>query len=412
MPAPPAPPPDAPLSPLRVHRRGLLGAGLALGGLLAFPRLLRAGPAAASPPRRTVVLLHLVGGNDGLNTLVPLADRAYARLRPSLALDRSATVPFTQGLALHRSLTPLLEPLARGELAVVAGVGYPRPDYSHFRATEIWHSAEPERAPRLGWVGRALDARATPAPLRAVALSREQPLALAATSPAVATLTDFGRFRLPAGLERAAAAYAPDPERHGAAQEVAEAGARALGLAERLARLAPAAGPFEGTLGDDLRRALALLEAASGAGGPGGGDLSLEALHLSFGGFDTHAAQARTHGELLGLAARNLAAWQARLLERRLSERVVTVVYSEFGRRVEENASAGTDHGSAGPVLVLGAGVVGGLHGSQPSLDGLDDGNLRFTTDFRRLYAALARHAWDLDPEPLLGSFAPLELFR
>jgi uncharacterized protein (DUF1501 family) len=182
---------------------------------------------------------------------------------------------------------------------------------------------------------------------------------------------------------------------------VAEAGERALKIAEKIARLIPDGGPLAGALGDDLRRALALLKA----------DLDLDALHLSFGGFDTHASQARTHGELLGAVAQNLAGWQERLERAGLGDRVVTVVYSEFGRRAEENASAGTDHGSAAPLFVLGQGLNGGFHGAAPSLDDLDGGNLKFTTDFRRLYAALIRRAWDLDPVPILGDFAPVELF-
>ena len=383
-----------------LDRREFLGAALAVGGVLAFPRALRAG-APGDAPRRTVVLLHLVGGNDGLNTVVPFASSRYRRLRPTLALDRGAVVPLSDDLGLHPSLRPLEGLWKRGRLAIVNGVGYPTPDYSHFRATEIWQTAEPDRAPRLGWVGRAIDAREAKAPLRAVALGREQPLVLNAGTPAIATLTDFGRFRLPAGLERAATLYGPAEGRQGAAQAVAEAGQRALALAERIARLSPDDGPYPGALGDDLRKAMALLKA----------DLGLEALHLSFGGFDTHAAQARTHGELLAVVGQGLAAWQDRLEAAGLGERVVTLVYSEFGRRAEENASAGTDHGSAAPVFVVGQGLRGGFLGAQPSLEDLDDGNLRFTTDFRRLYAALLARAWGLDPKPIVGAFEPLELF-
>lgn len=383
-----------------LDRREFLGAALAVGGVLAFPRALCAGDPGGSP-RRTLVLIHLVGGNDGLNTVVPYASARYRALRPTLAFARDAVVRLSDELGLHPSLRPLEDLWKRQRLAIVNGVGYPDPDYSHFRATEIWQTAEPQRAPRLGWVGRALDQRTLAAPLRAVALGREQPLALNAATPTVATLTDFARFRLPEGLERAAALYAPAPERTGAAQAVAEAGERALALAQRIARLAPEDAPFPGTLGEDLKKAFALLQA----------DLGLEALHLSFGGFDTHAAQARTHGDLLGVVGQALGAWQARLEQRGLGTRVVTVVYSEFGRRAEENASGGTDHGSAAPVLVVGEGLHGGFHGAQPSLDDLDAGNLRHTTDFRRLYAALLKHAWGLDPTPVVGAFEPLEVF-
>jgi uncharacterized protein (DUF1501 family) len=392
----------------RIDRRELLGMGLALGGLTLFPRALRAEPRPAAALRRTVVLLHLVGGNDGLNTLVPHGERRYRALRPTLALERSSLVPLTDGLGLHPALRPLEALLAQERLAVVAGVGYPEPDFSHFRATEIWQTAQPDRPPRFGWVGRALAQRPRSAPLRALAIAREQPLALHAPEPSVATLTDFARFRLPPGLEEIASLYAPGGAGAAGASppdmvdQVAAVGERALSFAARIASLRPADGPFQGGLGDDLRKALALLTA----------DLDLEALHLGFGGFDTHAAQARPHGELLGQLAQNLVAWQGELVRRRLDARVVTLVYSEFGRRAEENASAGTDHGSAGPVLVLGTGLHGGLHGAQPALDDLEDGNLRYSTDFRRVYAALMLNAWGQDPRAVLGEFAPLELFR
>jgi uncharacterized protein (DUF1501 family) len=383
---------------MHLDRREFLGTALAVGGVLAFPRALRAAPVGR--PRRTLVLLHLVGGNDGLNTVVPYASRRYRSLRPTLALGREQVAPLSDDLGLHPSLRPLEDLWRKKRLAIVNGVGYPDPDYSHFRATEIWQSAEPTRAPRLGWVGRVIDARPA-APLSAIALGREQPLAFNAATPSVATLSDFDRFRLPPGLEHAAALYARAEGRQGAAAEVAAAGERALAIAGKIARLAPDGGPMAGPLGDDLRRALALLKA----------DLDLDALHVNFGGFDTHASQARVHGDLLGAVAQNLAGWQDRLERAGLGERVVTVVYSEFGRRAEENASAGTDHGSAAPVFVLGQGVNGGFHGAMPSLDDLDDGNLRFTTDFRRVYAALIRRAWDMDPAPILGDYAPLELF-
>jgi uncharacterized protein (DUF1501 family) len=385
---------------MRLDRRRFLLGTVAAGGVLAFHRWLRAEDAPGAT-RRTVVLLHLAGGNDGLNTVVPHADPIYRRLRPTIGLAPDGVVRLADGLALHPSLAPLEPLLSRGTLVVVNGVGYPRPDFSHFRATEIWHTAEPDSAPRFGWLGRSFDARAG-APLKGVALAKELPLCLHSEAPASATVTDFARFRLPDGLSSVASLYESAGDAAGPRGEVGRAGRRALDTARVIASLSPAEAPYpQGPLGEDLKRVEALLAA----------DLDLEAIALSFGGFDTHANQQGTHAQLLATLARCLVVFQGRLEQRGLARRTVVLVFSEFGRRPEENASGGTDHGSAGPVFVMGAGLRGGLLGAPPSLADLDEGNLRFTTDFRRVYASLLAGALDLDPAPFLGDFAPLEIF-
>lgn len=386
---------------MRLNRRELMSAAVGAGSLLLLPRFLRAGDAPPGSRRRALVLIHLVGGNDGLNTVVPYAHPRYPKLRPTLAQERGAVVRLSDGLGLHPALRGLEPQWKKQRLAVVSGVGYPQPDYSHFRATEIWQTAEPEKSPTWGWIGRALDAHPRNAPLRAIAIGKEQPLALSAATPGAATLEDFARFRVPAGLESVARLYGRYAALDGARGEVGRAGQEAIDAARRIAGLVPVDGPYDGPLGDSLKKVVALLRA----------DLGLEAIHLGFGAFDTHANQARLHAELLGPLGSNLNAFQDHLERLGMADRVVTMVYSEFGRRPAENVSGGTDHGSAGPVFVLGKGVHGGLHGVPPSLDDLDDDNLRFTTDFRRIYASLLRDALGIDPVPILGSHAPLELF-
>jgi uncharacterized protein (DUF1501 family) len=347
------------------------------------------------------VFLHLNGGNDGLNTVIPYKDPRYRALRPSLAVDAGQVRKISETLGLHPGLSGLETLWKRERLAIVNGVGYPQPNYSHFRSTEIWYTAQPERTPVDGWLGRALDARTSDKPLRAVALGKEAPLSLACASPGVVTMTDFRRFRLPRGMEAAAAAWDAYKDLPGRRGEVGAAGAQAIDVADRIAKLQPAAGPFQGRLGNEFRKVLSLLRA----------DLDLECIQVSFGGFDTHAAQAASHNRLLTELGNNLRVFQEQLETTDLHERVVTVVFSEFGRRATENLSAGTDHGSAGPVFVIGSGVATAFHGAQPSLDDLDGENLRFTTDFRRIYAALVRECFDLDPQAVIGDHEPLELF-
>ncbi len=386
---------------MALNRRELLSSAIALGGVALVPRWLRAGETPPGSPRRTLVFLHLVGGNDGLNTVIPYKDPRYRVLRPTLAVDAGRVRKISDTLGLHPGLSGLETLWKRERLAIVNGVGYPQPNYSHFRATEIWYTAQPERTPVDGWIGRALDARESEKPLRAVALGKEAPLSLACASPGIVTMTAFSRFRLPRGMETAAAAWNAYQNLPGRRGEVGAAGAQAIEVADRIAKLKPAPGPFQGRLGTEFRKVLALLRA----------DLDLECIQLSLGGFDTHAGQAGPHNRLLTELGNNLRVFQEQLETTDLHERVVTVVFSEFGRRVTENLSAGTDHGSAGPVFVVGSGLANTFHGEQPSLDDLDGENLRFTTDFRRLYAALVRHCFDLDPQTVLGDHEPLELF-
>jgi uncharacterized protein (DUF1501 family) len=214
-------------------------------------------------------------------------------------------------------------------------------------------------------------------------------------------MTDFSRFNLPDGMEAAAASWTAYESLPGRRGEVGAAGAQAIEVAERIAKLKEAGGPFYGRLGKEFRKVLALLKA----------DLDLEVIQVSFGGFDTHAAQAGQHQRLLQEMGNNLRIFQDQLEASGLGDRVATVVFSEFGRRVTENLSAGTDHGSAGPVFLIGKGIAPGFFGAQPSLEDLDGENLEFTTDFRRIYASLLVHCFDLDPAPVVGPHAPLELF-
>lgn len=385
-----------------LNRRDFITAVAAGGSVLALPRFGLAdetkGPKTLE---RTLVLLHLNGGNDGLNTVIPFKHRRYRTLRPGIAIDRGQVRKVSDDLGFHPGLTGFEQLFRRDRLAVINGVGYPTPNYSHFRATEIWHTAQPEKTPTYGWLGRAYETKKSAKPLRAIAIQKEQPLSLVSPVPGVVTMTEFGRFRVPAGLDAVTKLYRDYGKLEGTRGEVGAAGEQAIRVAKRIARLRPAGGPFYGRLGQDLRKVLALLKE----------DLALECIQISMGGYDTHANQTASHNRLLTELGNNLNAYQAQLEQLGLADRVVTVVFSEFGRRATENLSGGTDHGSAGPVFVLGTGLNAGFHGAYPSLDDLDNENFRYTTDFRRLYASILTHAYRMDPKPVIGDFKPLELF-
>ena len=384
-----------------LSRRKFLEGAVAFGGVLALPRLALGDDVASRDTGRTLILLHLNGGNDGLNTVIPWKDAQYTTLRPSLAIERGQVRKLSDDLGLHPALQGLETLFRRDRLAIVNGVGYPQPSYSHFRATEIWFTAQPEKTPTYGWIGRTLDANPSPKPLRAVALQKEQPLSFAAERPGTVTMTDFGRFRVPTGMEAASALYRQYAVLRGTRGDVGAAGTQALDVARKIASLKPAGGPFQGRLGEDLRKAMALLQA----------NLGLECIQLEMGGYDTHSNQTASHQRLLTELGNNLAALQGEIEKAGLGDRVVTVVMSEFGRRAAENLSGGTDHGSAGPVFVIGQGVHAGFHGAYPSLEDLDRENFKYTTDFRRIYASILHSAFRVDPRPILGDHEPLELF-
>ena len=364
-----------------LSRRDVLTGAVALGSLVLVPRWLRADEPRAGAKRRTLVFLHLNGGNDGLNTVVPYKDPRYRALRPSLAIDAGQVRKISETLGLHPGLSGLETLWKRERLGIVNGVGYPQPNYSHFRATEIWYTAQPERTPVDGWLGRALDAGVSDKPLRAVALGQG-----GAAQP---------RVREPGRRHDDRLLAVPPAAGHG-------------GRGGRVGRVPQPARPSgrgrrRGCAGDRGRRPHRKAEArdrdpsrAAWARSSARWWRCCGPTSTSSASNSPSAASTRTRRRRARTTACS-PSWATTCASSRSSsrpptcdERVVTVVFSEFGRRVTENLSAGTDHGSAGPVFVIGSGVAQTFHGDQPSLDDLDGENLRFTTDFRRIYAAAA----------------------
>jgi len=381
-------------------------------------RLLACAPACAplavpaSPARRaaapgTLVLLELSGGNDGLNTVVPFADPAYYRLRPELALARDDVIALDERLGLNPALAPLLDAWRERDLAIVLGVGYPRPNRSHFRSIEIWDtgSASDEYV-QEGWLARTLaaDARLRGAVADAVVMGRGNLAPVDGAGVRALVMRDPDRFLRDAGDVAPVAAPAGNPALAHVVR-VQNDLRRAVGALERALAGAPAAlDGFPATaIGAQLRQAARLIVA--GAGVP--------VLKLSHGSFDTHKRQRAPHDRLLGQLSEALAAFRRALRGAGAWERVLVMTYSEFGRRPAGNGSGGTDHGTAAPHLLLGGRVRGGLHGAQPTLPAARDRDLDHTVDFRRLYATVARRWWGLAPADAaaaLGPFAPLDL--
>jgi len=356
---------------------------------------------------RVLLVVELVGGNDGLNTVIPVDDARYAALRPKLQVVRNGALPLGDGTSLHRALGRLHRHVTAGTGAVVHGVGYPNPDRSHFRSRDIWHTADPGHqrvgTDTTGWLGRVADALlSTSSGVPAAAIgSLEVPLVLRgkrATVPSLRRVEDFqwlsatgagdvGRGAAMRQLVSRETASGADDLATQVARTARDAVSLADDLSAALTRYRPKAEYPATSLGRELQ--LAARVAIAGFG--------VRLLHVGFAGFDTHARQLPTHEGLLAQLDEALAALLADLGGHGKADRTVVLVHSEFGRRVQENGSQGTDHGAAAPVFAFGGGVVGGVHGKPPNLGDLDDGDVKATVDFRSVYGDLLRAA-GLDP--------------
>ncbi len=396
----------------RPDRRMFVLAGL--GGLAARARPL--GARTRATPGRTLVLLQLTGGHDGLSMLVPYSDDGYARARSNTRLAAGEVLALDARVGLHPELSRLRALFGEGGLALFEGVGYPAPNRSHFRSLDVWHAADARgRGLAAGWIGRALERFPDLPPHAVVHFGPRPPFALHSPvraplclTPRLLRATDPGRS--PA-LDAARALDEPEPGGNDALALVRDRWHAAQASTQRLRtalEAAPARGatpvPYPDTgLARDLESCAALIHA----------ELGLRVCSLELDGFDTHRDQRGRHARLMAQLDGALAAFAADLARSDAGRETLVLCFSEFGRRVAENASGGTDHGAAGLALALGPRVAGGLHGTPPSLRDLDDGDLAFTTDFRRLYATCLEHVFGLAPADVLGApFAPLAFVR
>ena len=399
---------------------GVAGAaGLGLSRQPAPPRTASPGmsPTIGTPATAAggiLVLLTLYGGNDGLNTVIPYENGSYLGGRATLGYQPEQVLPLGDGLGLHPNLTQMKRLWDAERLAIVRGVGYPNPDRSHFRSMDIWQSAVPDDQVVTGWVGRWLDATGND-PLRAVSVGGSLPRIFGGDKAAGAAVP-VGELALP-GSPAVRGAFAavsrPSPGASPLAARVSQSGKDLLAVDDALAHLlagqpenGDAAGStsLEGTGGPNaLLPQLQLVARLVKAGSP------TRVYGVSLGGFDTHANEKETHARLLGDVDEAVGAFFTSLEGSPQGARVVLVAYSEFGRRVAVNGSNGTDHGTAAPMFVAGAPVKGGFYGDEPSLTNLDNGDLKFTTDFRSVYATLLEELIGVEAKAALGRpFTPV----
>lgn len=400
-------------------RREFLGRGLALAaaattvpsfvGRAATQLDDRAGRSAATPDGDlpVLVIIQLAGGNDVLNTLVPYADDAYYQARPELGIPAKDVLKLNDRLGLHPSCTALKALYDEGHLAIVNGVGYPNPDRSHFRSMEIWETAsDSDKYERYGWVGRYFDNACKGSPDAAMAglrVGRQMPQAFGNASSIGISLQRPEQYRwiASAGDAQERAFRALNSPTAGANETLDFLQRTALNATVSSDRILTLTSQTKDTadypdneLGADLRIIAQMIV----------GGLPTRVYYASLGGFDTHAQQAGTQANLLETFGTSLRAFCRDLASHKALDRVAIMAFSEFGRRVKENASGGTDHGSGGALFLAGGGIKPGIVGAQPSLTDLDRGDLKFHTDFRTVYATLLDGWLGCSSQVVLGS--------
>ena len=397
-----------------IDRRTFLGQGLTGLSLAATaPSFLSLSTdvfaAEAAKTDRILVVLQLSGGNDGLSTVVPYGDDAYHRQRRTTGIAKNEVLKLNDYAGLHPVLKRMHAMYGEGELAIVQGASYPNPNRSHFKAMDIWHTADARgRSRDTGWLGRAVDACCPDVddPNLVVNIGKATPYALEAKQHKAVSFTDPQQYRW-AGREADKGEFKKLNRPVTAADQIqwlhrvsvdAQSSSNEIRTAARDYRPKadyPGGGRLQ--LGTDLRTVAALIK----------GDVGTRVYYVSFGGFDTHNGQRNRHNQLMTQLDAALGAFWSDLKAQGLAERVCVMVFSEFGRRVKENASQGTDHGVAGPMFVLGANVKGGLHARHPSLTDLDNGDLKMSCDFRSVYQSVLADWMAMDPVKILGRRYP-----
>ncbi len=431
---------------MRITRRQLLRSAAATAVLSQTHLLSRVRPAAAASANDPIlVLVYLDGGNDLLGTVIPLNSDVtsqysiYRQLRPDLTIPARMLDATEIGrdpvrgtaLALNPNCGRLKALFDQGKLALINGVGFPNSSLSHFTARDVWHSGDLGRA-STGWVGRQLDAEGASATPRAISFGGSINASLASMSNDTIGTRRLADFHLPSKLAASdgedaarlaawATIFGDAHDRSGLVAHIARSGSILISSSQRLGeiqndRWGPRSVSSNSGVARDLRQVASVLRHDALSPSDAG---QISFFHVVAGGFDTHADQGTTeidfgHGRLMQNLSDALADFQLDLEYLGMADRVITLVYSEFGRRAYQNgtgAGSGTDHGRAGVSMLMGAPVAGGIYGAMPDLRDLDDdGNLKVTTDFRRLYAAIIQHWLGGDPAAVLpgGPFAPL----
>jgi uncharacterized protein (DUF1501 family) len=405
---------------MKLNRRDILKAGLSGISMTAgtalrvgvFGRAAAAIAAEAESNGKILVVLELSGGNDGLNTLVPYGDDAYYKHRPKIGLPKKTLLPIDDHFGFNRGMVGFERLYKDGKLAIVHGCGYENPSFSHFSSMAYWQTAAPNSGEQYGWVGRLADTIAPDAPPNFIVnIDTHQSLAVRSRRHVPVVFDDPNKFSRESFYDENAV-FKANPDNGKVANPAREFlldTARSAKSASALVQEAWSKyhSPVDyGIVGLDLPKVAALIEA--------GMPTRLYYTAYRNNAFDTHVFQNDVHQRLLTYASDSVSAFMKDLQRIGRADDVVLMAFSEFGRRVPENVSLGTDHGAANLMFVAGNQVKGGHYGQIPSLAKLDEGdNLLHTTDFRRVYATMIS-GWlgHRDTRELLnGDFEPFDMF-
>ena len=357
-----------------------------------------------------LVVVSLYGGNDGLNTVIPFQDSNYYSARPTLNYKPETLLALSDGLALNASMTGIKTLWDEQKVAIVRGVGYPKPDRSHFSSMAIWQTGSPQTHLSTGWLGRWLDNQAID-PMMAISLGSVLPPLLAGAKQSGSALP-LGGLAIPAGaIGKACMRLSAASQRDSKLSAAAATSMRNLfsvsgSITPVLSQPAPIADDLPtisgGNAGGDsnLTQQLNIVAKLIAAGAP------TKVWSVSLGGFDTHANEANAQAALLGTVSTSISKFLSQMKASGRSKDITVMVYSEFGRRVKANGSDGTDHGTAGPMFLIGDRVQGGMYGDQPSLTKLVDGDLVVTTDFRDVYSSVIENVLQTPAEKILSNWS------
>ncbi|CAM8619492.1 DUF1501 domain-containing protein [Candidatus Planktophila dulcis] len=365
-------------------------------------------PLAAGTP--IVVMVTLYGGNDGLNTVIPYTDSLYFSSRPEISYKADTLLPLDAELALNPAMKGLKSLWDQKKVAIIRGVGYPKPDRSHFSSMAKWQTASPEKHINTGWLGRWIDTQAEDSML-AISLGSVLPPLFAGAKRSGSVLP-LGGLVIPKGsvatncLQLAKISRADSSLMAAAATSMRNLFSVSTTVQPILKAPAPVAVDLPVTNGgnaggdSNLAQQLDVVAKLIAAGSP------TKVWSVSLGGFDTHANEANAQAALLGSVSDSISRFISQMKSTSRSADVTVVVYSEFGRRVVGNGSQGTDHGTSGPMFIVGEKVNGGFYGDQPSLKNLVNGDLAVTTDFRDVYATILESLLKSPVEPVLDKWS------
>ncbi|MDA1049680.1 MAG: DUF1501 domain-containing protein [Planctomycetota bacterium] len=407
---------------MRSNRREFLKTTLGTSAVVSLgatvPGFLRAAAVASTDDKETIlVVVQLSGGNDGLNTVVPFSDPAYRGSRPKLAIPASDVLKINDALGFHPSARGFADLLEDNSLAIVQGVGYDNPNRSHFESMDIWHTCQRKSDTRTtGWLGRYLDA--SQANRSGVSLAfhlghEKQPFALTAEDVRVPSISSLEGFRLNDSGDKevrstiSKLASSARQESDSILDFLQSTTTVALSASQRVEEASrdyktPIDYP-ESDLATKLKTVAQLIDAGLGT----------RVYYVTLDGFDTHSQQPAAHAVLLSQLGGAVSSFIKDIKHQGHGDRVAVLAFSEFGRRVEENASEGTDHGAAAPMFLAGNKVRAGVIGDHPSLTDLEDGDLKFHTDFRQVYATVLESWLGWPSKSVLdGSYDPVDAFE